>query len=108
MNDEIAKRIAGNLARAERLQLGVHRGARALRGTDEIDLVALDDPPCDVARVVRLQVLRGERLNASQEPGCNADRGADEIVVEEMGNVPGGGHPPYRWTWRVRVSPLAT
>ena len=95
MNDEIAIRVAGDLPRAERLHLGVHRGARALRGADEIDLVALHDPPCDVARVVRLQVSAWGTAQCLAGARVQRRPTRSEIVVEEMGNVPGGGHPPY-------------
>ena len=94
-HDEIAERVARHLLRGHRLHLRVHRVARALRGLDEVDLVALDDPAGDESGVVGLQLAGRKRLDAAQQVGVDADRRADEIVVEEVLQPPGRGLPAH-------------
>ena len=92
---EIAERVALHLLPAQHADLRVHRVARALRRGHEIDLVALDDPAGDEARVVGLERLRRERLDAAQQLRVDAHRRADEIVVEVVLEPPRGRLPAH-------------
>ena len=78
-------RIPGHLARAEIARFLLHHVAGMLRGGDEIDLVLLDNPAAEKARVVRFQVARGRKgLDLSQQLSGHAARSRHEFVVKKM------------------------
>src|SRR5207249_8578923 len=66
-----------------------------LGGSDQIDLVTLDDPAGDVSRIVGFEFLGWEGLDATQQVRVYAHRGADQIVVEEMREITCGGLPAH-------------
>ena len=82
---QIPLSIAGDFARAELIESGVHLLFAHLRCLAEIDLIALDSPAADVGRVVWLEVAEGGKwLHFTQQRGVHADGAGDGVVIEKM------------------------
>ena len=82
---QAALRVAGHLVGAHRPQTVGHGAFGAVGAFLEVDLVLLDDPPGQVARLVGHQLVNGrERFDGSDEVARDAARGGHEFVVEEM------------------------
>ena len=92
---EVTIRVARDLCGTHLAELGVHRVARGLGRSDEINLITLDDPAGDVAGIVGLELLGRKRLDSTHERLVHADRRAYEVIIEEVGKLSRGRLPAH-------------
>ena len=93
LHDQVAVRVARHLVATQALERGVHLSFGLGGRVRQVDLVALDRPARQVARVVRNQRLGRERLHATQELRVHTLRRLHQLIVEAVRQVAGGRRP---------------